>query len=304
MSTTGTLGGPYLTGQVSEHVHTLVGGNDGNLYAVNGNAHTMPQGGNAILKIRPSDWSIRNTYNAPVGAKITSITSGPDGNIWFTDTGNNAIGEVDLTNSALQEFPLPSGYTLPGVGNVAMAPGPGNTVWFTAGYGGSPAIGEVTIPGTTTSTSTGTTSTTTSTTTNTTGTTTATTTSGGVLPGSPAVAGVAKVSSGGIVPVTVSCAGPAASACSGTVTITDTVTASADIARAKHRRRITVVLGSASYSTHGGSSETVKIKLSRRGQMLLATAPHRLLHVTVIVKATNGTSKSFPLKLIGTSKKH
>src|SRR5260370_27258868 len=36
------------------------------------------------------------------------ITAGPDGNLWFTDAGTNAIGTINPATHAITEFPIPT----------------------------------------------------------------------------------------------------------------------------------------------------------------------------------------------------
>jgi streptogramin lyase len=39
------------------------------------------------------------SYPAPSGATPYQLVTGPDGNVWFTDESNNAIGMVDLSQT-------------------------------------------------------------------------------------------------------------------------------------------------------------------------------------------------------------
>jgi len=75
------------------------------------------------------------TYSWPVG-----ITSGPDGNLWFTEPEVNKIGRITPTGS-VQEFALP---TTCG-GNCApseITGGPDGNLWFTENEGNH--IGRIT----------------------------------------------------------------------------------------------------------------------------------------------------------------
>ena len=74
-----------------------------------------------------------------VGA-AQDITTGPDGALWFTDTGANAIGRMTLDGTAT-EFPIPTPATLP----QGLAAGPDGRIWF-AEYEGA-QIGAVTTTG-------------------------------------------------------------------------------------------------------------------------------------------------------------
>lgn len=74
-----------------------------------------------------------------VGA-AEDITAGPDGALWFTDTGGNAIGRMTLDGTAT-EFPIPTPTSFP----QGLAAGPDGRVWF-AEYDAA-QIGAVTTAG-------------------------------------------------------------------------------------------------------------------------------------------------------------
>jgi virginiamycin B lyase len=63
----------------------------------------------------------------------------PDGNVWFTDYGANAIGYI-TPKSAIHEFPDPSPYN----GLNALTVGPDGALWFTRQDG---VIGRLTTTG-------------------------------------------------------------------------------------------------------------------------------------------------------------
>jgi streptogramin lyase len=56
-----------------------------------------------------------------------SITSGPDGNLWFTES-YESIGQINPTTHAITEFSLPMGG-----GGVSITAGPDGNLWFTEG---------------------------------------------------------------------------------------------------------------------------------------------------------------------------
>jgi streptogramin lyase len=58
---------------------------------------------------------------------ILGITIGQDGNLWFLDETNNAVGEYDPSSGITHEYPLPS----PNALALAITPGPNDTLWFT-----------------------------------------------------------------------------------------------------------------------------------------------------------------------------
>ncbi len=68
-----------------------------------------------------------NEYPVPTPyAGITSITAGPDGNIWFTEENQSQIGRV-TPNGTITEFPTPTPNSYP----VQIISGPGGDMWFT-----------------------------------------------------------------------------------------------------------------------------------------------------------------------------
>ena len=82
-----------------------------------------------------------NEVPLAAGSSPNSITSGPDGNLWFTDTGNHAIGRI-TTGGVVTEFTqgLPANVTP----NIITA-GPDGNLWFTEN--GISAIGRITLQG-------------------------------------------------------------------------------------------------------------------------------------------------------------
>ena len=69
------------------------------------------------------------------------ITTGPDGNLWFTETFINKIGRI-TPSGTVTEFPLPASPSAP----VAITAGPDGNLWFTEGFGNK--IGRITPGGT------------------------------------------------------------------------------------------------------------------------------------------------------------
>ena len=55
------------------------------------------------------------------------ITAGPDGNLWFTETLANKIGEINPTTHAITEFPVPTANADPDW----ITAGPDGNLWFT-----------------------------------------------------------------------------------------------------------------------------------------------------------------------------
>ncbi len=65
-------------------------------------------------------------YQLPYGSNVSSITSGPDGNIWYTAIETNKIGKVTISG-IVTEYTIPSPYSRP---NSIVSDNNGN-VWFT-----------------------------------------------------------------------------------------------------------------------------------------------------------------------------
>jgi hypothetical protein len=61
------------------------------------------------------------------GAGPSGIAAGPDGNLWFTETVANQIGEINPTTHAITEFPVPT----PKSGPTGITSGPDGDLWFT-----------------------------------------------------------------------------------------------------------------------------------------------------------------------------
>lgn len=75
-----------------------------------------------------------STFNSePVG-----ITSGPDGNIWFTESYGNNIGTI-TTNGQITEYALPHAESEP----ENITAGPDSNLWFTEYTGNK--IGRITV---------------------------------------------------------------------------------------------------------------------------------------------------------------
>jgi streptogramin lyase len=63
------------------------------------------------------------------GASPQSVVSGPDGNLWFTEAGANAIGVINPMTHAVSSFAIPTSGSAPG----GIAAGPDGNLWFTEG---------------------------------------------------------------------------------------------------------------------------------------------------------------------------
>jgi hypothetical protein len=96
-------------------------GPDGNMWFTSGQnsgTPTPPSGVNNIFQVTPSGQF--TAFPGVPGGSPNFITAGPDGNIWFTDYNNNAIGRLVLSSGAVTEFPTPTTNSLPW--NIATGP--------------------------------------------------------------------------------------------------------------------------------------------------------------------------------------
>jgi streptogramin lyase len=70
-------------------------------------------------------------YSIPTaGSGANFITTGPDGNLWFTEYFGNTIGRITPAG-VVTEFPIPT----PGVLPPGIAVGPDGNLWFTIKLG-------------------------------------------------------------------------------------------------------------------------------------------------------------------------
>lgn len=83
-------------------------------------------------------------FRLPAGSRPEAITTGPDGNLWFTVMGPaQAIGRITPAG-AITTYPLP--YSDFGSQMWGIAAGPDGNVWFTHTFGGN-GIGRITPAG-------------------------------------------------------------------------------------------------------------------------------------------------------------
>ena len=75
----------------------------------------------AITEFPMPSGSLSATVYSPEG-----ITAGPDGNLWFTEAGANAIGMINPTTHAISSFTLPTA----GAGPYGITTGPDGNLWF------------------------------------------------------------------------------------------------------------------------------------------------------------------------------
>src|SRR5438445_187646 len=80
-----------------------------------------------------TEFTIPTSNSAPVG-----ITAGPDGNLWFVESGlSRKIGQITPAG-AIREFSLPTGPPLTNSSPFGIIAGPDGNLWFTEAYGCTP----------------------------------------------------------------------------------------------------------------------------------------------------------------------
>jgi streptogramin lyase len=134
----------YPTGDVN--LFGITAGPDGNVWFTEDNAISF---GGRVVRITPSgvmtDFTLPNpvcsgpTFSGPCQAN--DITSGPDGNLWFTEGSAHRVGRV-TTSGTFTEFLLSGVNSDP----TDITSGPDGNLWFTEINGNN--IGRITTSGT------------------------------------------------------------------------------------------------------------------------------------------------------------
>ena len=86
--------------------------------------------------VSPRPASLRSSRSLQAASAPARITTGPDGNLWFTETNGNNIGRI-TTAGVVTEFPIPTVGSDP----VGITVGPDGNLWFTEAVAGN--IGKV-----------------------------------------------------------------------------------------------------------------------------------------------------------------
>lgn len=81
------------------------------------------------------EYDVPTSNSQPIG-----ITSGTDGNIWFTENGGNKVGKI-TTSGVITEYDIPTS----GTGTWGITAGPDGNMWFTEGN--AHKIGKITTGG-------------------------------------------------------------------------------------------------------------------------------------------------------------
>jgi streptogramin lyase len=119
---TGNPGGPSVP-------RYITAGPDGNLWFTEQRfISSFEQQSGGVGMINPTTHAI---VEFPLPNEIDSvpyyITSGPDGDLWFTEPDANGIGMINPTTHAIVAFPLPTAQSHP----EGITAGPDGNLWFT-----------------------------------------------------------------------------------------------------------------------------------------------------------------------------
>jgi streptogramin lyase len=88
-----------------------------------------PRGGSGPCVIASGGLNSVHEFALPAKYSFPSgITAGPDGNVWFTETGTDKIGRI-TPDGHITEFPLS-----PASGPIGIALGPDGNLWFAEAY--------------------------------------------------------------------------------------------------------------------------------------------------------------------------
>ncbi|MBI1913589.1 MAG: FG-GAP repeat protein [Planctomycetes bacterium] len=118
--------------------------------APDGNLYFTERFTDRIGRINPragSDAAIQASFSdtfatgITAGSGPTSITVGPDGNLWFTEFNTDSVARLTLATGAVNEFAVPGA----GSGPAGITSGPDGALWFTEA--GSGEIGRITTGG-------------------------------------------------------------------------------------------------------------------------------------------------------------
>jgi streptogramin lyase len=110
-------------------LYGIAQGPDGNIWFTESQGGLLDIGpaGGKIGKITPS--GTITEYATPTDASVpTLIASGPDGNMWFTESHVNQIGVITPAG-AISEFPIPTADS----GPAGITAGSDGNIWFTEG---------------------------------------------------------------------------------------------------------------------------------------------------------------------------
>jgi streptogramin lyase len=144
----GILASITPTGAIRDHVAdgvplAITTGPDGNIWA-SGPRFDLQTGaviGDVIERISPLTGSAATFDVGTTSGSPSTISAGPDGNLWFTEPDANQIGRITPTGQVTL-FAVPTAGSQP----TGITAGPNGNIWFTEA--GSRKIGEYFITGT------------------------------------------------------------------------------------------------------------------------------------------------------------
>ncbi|MBZ5634919.1 MAG: hypothetical protein LAO55_17495 [Acidobacteriia bacterium] len=131
---TATVGPRRVTLTTATEMATL-----GNAFTVQTTTNQPPQvtaGSNQTITIPSAPVTITE-YQVPTLPinEALGITTGPDGNLWFTENSANKIGRI-TTAGVITEFQVPTGGCCSGSGGIVhIVAGPDGNLWFTEYFG-------------------------------------------------------------------------------------------------------------------------------------------------------------------------
>jgi streptogramin lyase len=104
----------------------IAAGPDGNVwFAEIGNSADPPYNPSAAAIGRVAPDGTITDFPIPLESLAFSVSAGPDGNLWITETNANRIGRLSTTGT-LTEFPVPTAQS----GLQGIAAGPDGNLWF------------------------------------------------------------------------------------------------------------------------------------------------------------------------------
>ena len=119
-------------------------GRDGNMYVATVPAAVSNQDDtphpSSIARVNPATDTLLGITTLPTGSSVQQLVPGPDGDIWFTDTGLNKIGRI-TSSGAVTYYDVPTA----SAGLQGIAPGSDNALWFAESNANK--IGRVSLSG-------------------------------------------------------------------------------------------------------------------------------------------------------------
>jgi len=276
------LSGGVDPGQFTGDPGTALAPDGANLFAGGlanpGSGATGSVGGfdSVLYELNASSGAVEGSATIPSAGsstpKVDSLTIGPDGNLWFLDTNANAIGELNITDGGVTEYPLPDGaeFANPPLtlsdNQIADGPAGSDMLFATAqNSAGDPVVVEVALQGTAT-----------------------------VVSGPPrlTIGPTASVSTRHVVSLALRCDDDV---CTGSVSLTVSI-------RTAGAKRATVLkLGSIRYALNLGSSTVLSLKLSARDYALLEKAAGHRLKAKVTIRPHSGRTSIADVTLQGSA---